>query len=587
MKQLILCLVSFFYLCSCSFIYGQQISSETHNQKGFENLTGKTFYELTNYFSHTVEIDPKETNKELQLLLDKAMTNGNIALQADLLFIKAMVSLRVFIPSEYEVAIQNYDLFVVNNPGEYPYLGKQKMLKAYLSFYKGIWTESLTLFEEASALAKKENDLLINAISNQHAAYISTYTGEQKTGLSKLKNIFYELDNNPENFESFRKDIPLIKIKTLELICRFYWFNNTAEIDSLSKYSDYYKKRIRLVNEPLEYPRMYITVAYTAVLKKDFESAKKYLDSVSNEETRIRKYSFTNLVQSEIYFHEKKYKEGIELREIFGNADSIPKSHHPWLKYDFKFLAKSYKMLGEYERSNYYYEHFEKANTGFDKIMDSVSLSIRKREVAEFKKELEALQVEKESKDSILKYLVFAGSLTILGLLILLFRFYKLKNKNEEQFLELLKHVEKLEEHKKTINPNKNKDIEEKKISNPVNEETTASILEGLEKLEQQLYFLKQECSAYTMAKKLKTNTSYLSKVIKSQYLKKFNTYINDLRMNYAVVKLKNDRRFRAYSIQSIAEELGYKSADSFTKYFKKHTGLLPSFYIKKLNTME
>ena len=107
-----------------------------------------------------------------------------------------------------------------------------------------------------------------------------------------------------------------------------------------------------------------------------------------------------------------------------------------------------------------------------------------------------------------------------------------------------------------------------------------------MEKLKEQKYFLKQECNSYNVAKKIKTNTSYLSKVINSHFQKNFNTYINDLRINYAIVRLKNDSRFRSFSIQSIAEELGYKSADSFTKYFKQDTGLNPSFYIKQLNTL-
>jgi AraC-like DNA-binding protein len=40
----------------------------------------------------------------------------------------------------------------------------------------------------------------------------------------------------------------------------------------------------------------------------------------------------------------------------------------------------------------------------------------------------------------------------------------------------------------------------------------------------------------------------------------------------------------RAFSIQAIAEELDYKSANSFAQYFKIHPGLNPSFCIKKLN---
>lgn len=117
-----------------------------------------------------------------------------------------------------------------------------------------------------------------------------------------------------------------------------------------------------------------------------------------------------------------------------------------------------------------------------------------------------------------------------------------------------------------------------------IKNEIVTKIIKGLKKLEEEQYFLKTECSAYNTAKKIKTNTSYLSKTIKSHYKKTFNDYINNLRINYVMNKLESDRRFRSFSIQSITEELGYKSTDSFTKYFKLHTGMLPSTYIKKLN---
>ena len=116
--------------------------------------------------------------------------------------------------------------------------------------------------------------------------------------------------------------------------------------------------------------------------------------------------------------------------------------------------------------------------------------------------------------------------------------------------------------------------------------EVTAQILEGLKKLEEKEYFLKQDCNSYNVAKKINTNTSYLSKVVNSHYGKNFNTYINDLRINYTILRLKNDVFFRSFSIQAIAEEVGYKSADSFTKYFKKDTGLNPSFYIKNIKNV-
>jgi YesN/AraC family two-component response regulator len=111
-------------------------------------------------------------------------------------------------------------------------------------------------------------------------------------------------------------------------------------------------------------------------------------------------------------------------------------------------------------------------------------------------------------------------------------------------------------------------------------------ILSKIEYLEEKKYYLKQECTMHNMAKRLKTNTSYLSSIINNHLNKTFSNYINELRINYAILELKNNKRLRSYSVKAISEEIGYKSADSFSKYFKEATGLTPSVYIKKISTL-
>lgn len=139
---------------------------------------------------------------------------------------------------------------------------------------------------------------------------------------------------------------------------------------------------------------------------------------------------------------------------------------------------------------------------------------------------------------------------------------------------------------KKRIAPSKNLEINSEKIpqkSINVKEETIQHIINGLQKLASEKYFLSSNCNAYNTAKKINTNTTYLSKVINSHYNKSFNTYINEFRIQYILDKLKSEKHYRSYSIQSLSEEVGYKSPDSFTKAFKIYTGFLPSVYIKNI----
>jgi YesN/AraC family two-component response regulator len=78
-------------------------------------------------------------------------------------------------------------------------------------------------------------------------------------------------------------------------------------------------------------------------------------------------------------------------------------------------------------------------------------------------------------------------------------------------------------------------------------------------------------------------NTKYLSAVIRKHKNFNFNQYINHLRINYIVDKLKNDPQYRKYKINHLAEITGYSSHSAFSLEFKKITGIHPSAFIKAL----
>ena len=181
-------------------------------------------------------------------------------------------------------------------------------------------------------------------------------------------------------------------------------------------------------------------------------------------------------------------------------------------------------------------------------------------------------------------------------LLILFIRNKNIEKKNKRLFNNLMDKIKTFEAQELKTEPllkiagrglinageDKLEDKEEEAISN-ITDDKVNEILEKLKKLETKHYFLKQNCTLHNTAKKLKTNTSYLSKIINAHLGKNFSAYINELRINYAIIELKQNKRLRAYTIKAIAEELGYKKSGAFSKYFKDATGITPSVYIKNL----
>jgi len=97
--------------------------------------------------------------------------------------------------------------------------------------------------------------------------------------------------------------------------------------------------------------------------------------------------------------------------------------------------------------------------------------------------------------------------------------------------------------------------------------------------------FLNPNISLASSAKELKTNSTYLSKVINQKEGKNFANYINDLRIDYVTKMLNEDPKYRLYSVVAIAKEAGFNNAKSFSRAFLKRTGEHASVFIKKLDS--
>lgn len=113
------------------------------------------------------------------------------------------------------------------------------------------------------------------------------------------------------------------------------------------------------------------------------------------------------------------------------------------------------------------------------------------------------------------------------------------------------------------------------------------SIMEKLDAFETTHGYTDNKITLYSLAKQLETNSAYLSKVVNAYKNKNFAAYLNELRVDYAIEKLKTDAMFRRYVVKTIAYEVGFNSPESFSKTFYRKTGIYPSYFIKQLNNQE
>lgn len=101
--------------------------------------------------------------------------------------------------------------------------------------------------------------------------------------------------------------------------------------------------------------------------------------------------------------------------------------------------------------------------------------------------------------------------------------------------------------------------------------------------LEKEKIYKQKDLSASKLSKKLRTNTSYLSSIINNRFEESFKSLINHYRINEAR-RLLVLPEYANYSIEGIAEEVGYQSRSTFYQSFKQITGLTPTQYIENIS---
>lgn len=111
-------------------------------------------------------------------------------------------------------------------------------------------------------------------------------------------------------------------------------------------------------------------------------------------------------------------------------------------------------------------------------------------------------------------------------------------------------------------------------------ENVEQEIIKGLKKFEEKEKFRNPNLTAAMLAVSLNTNTTYLTIAIKKNKGANFNSYINELRINYICQKIKKYPNYCNYKMSYLAEDCGFISHSSFSTIFKKVTGIPPSEFL-------
>ena len=497
-----------------------------------------------------------------------------------------------------------------------------KINKANYLFNEFDFQEALTLYEECTILSKKLNDT--NAYN-----YISIKKG----------SIAYELERYQEALKIYKENlskkgfdiVSQLDIK-LGLVKTYINLNKQDSAYVFIKSGIAESQKNNLKEHEIHFLAQ---LGLIYIDKKDFSNAKFTFDKALIIAQKIESKNLIteiNIRISKLYSLQKDYNKAIDLLKSIIKDETQSNIPAENLSEIYYLLAENYKSIENYSESNYYYSQFiEKSKKIGEKRIEAID-HLHKIDINESK--------ERETEQKNQKWILLVST-AILMLLFIGFYFKRRKEgiQNQVKFEELLLKIQNFENQNTkateeiqqnhiiannndqiaenetdhleeeefeselvqnsivTINTespdelvteHENADVEEVNSSNfIIKDATRTEILDKLIKLEEKKLFLKQDFTLHNVAKRLKTNTAYLSKIVNSELDKNFSSYVNELRINYIVIELKNNSKLRSYSINAIAEEIGYKSPESFTKYFKIATGISPSIYIKKINQMK
>ena len=458
-------------------------------------------------------------------------------------------------------------LVITKDINHYVYPGYGYMVKGMTYHDLGFYKESLKNYLIAEKYANNNNN-------KQHLFYI-------KEGIAHLRRI---LGNHKEAISIYKTIIEESKKHTDAYLVLLYSLSgcyiDINELDSALVFNKIGRKESLVKRDTYRYYNFVKQTGYIASLKGNYKNA---LDS-------INKGALQDWVPSDFfntYYHKGNIFYKIKKEEkafyYFKKADSIfdanPDDVYPYIRATQEYLLKYYGKKKDFENQLKYIDRLLRVDSILDSYRENINKNIdreydRPRLLAEKQTIIDSL--EKDNKQS--NYAIWGLIGLSILILTLTIRFYYLQHQYKIRFNRLIKDTTKENTLEKT---------EEKEALDGISEHIITSVLNQLKTFEDEAQFLDKTITLANLSKRFNTNSSYLSKIVNHYNNKNFNSYLTELRINHCIEQLQTNKTLRTYTIKAIAEEVGFKNSESFSKAFFKTTGIYPSYFVKQIEKQE
>ncbi|RZS93872.1 AraC family transcriptional regulator [Aquimarina brevivitae] len=419
---------------------------------------------------------------------------------------------------------------------------------------------------------------------NHNIGAIRVRSGEYKKALEAFKITLDHYQNNPEKIIEEQNNYHV----TLFSIANAYRRLKMPD-------SAFYFTKIGLDNLKEKNLNYYNYLLTNTILKIKFNHDKqdflnKRLDSIIQFYSKNKKRTDPNIAFAYFYLGKLLLKQNDTIKAIanFKKIDSLFKVHndiHPELRPTYEYLINFNKRNGNIKNELKYVKTLLKVDSTLNENYRHLDTKIYKEyetpRLIEQKNKLISLMQQKSNVATII--IVSLSIILFLSIILIAFN-YRKRRIYHQRYIELIEKNKKLQltnEDREQANTKKNESTSNLLSSIP--EEIVSKVKDEIKKFIEEKKFTDCNLTSTTLASKFGTNTKYLSLIIKSETGKTFTKFLNDLRIEYALKKIQNDSTFRKFTIQAIAEECGFNTAEVFSKHFFKKTGIYPSYFIKKL----
>ncbi len=452
------------------------------------------------------------------------------------------------------------------------------------SVYKSIGDYEKVLDNYLAALEKSKEvkNLDFYYITMHNIGLLKEETGEIKEAIK----IFKEVLEHEENKHVHRKSTDINhkgRLTTMLVLANAYRKN--LKLDSASFYN---KKGVKesLENDLSIYNSFVLNEGINLFYKKEYEAG---LDSIQKAIAFVPEDGTFNkefLIQG--YLHLAKTYHVLNEKELFlkylFQIDEYYK-RDKFVSYGvrnaYEMLVNHYKSIDNQTNQLFYINRLfsvdSTLNKNYKNLSKKIVLEYDTPELLQQKEKIIAtLEAEKSTNTT---------QITVISLFLVLSLggagyYYRNQQVYKKRFLQLLD-----TKNTPVVTPVK-KETTKDKVAVTISDETRDHLLTQLQRFEDRHDYLKSRINSKDLAKSFGSNSSYLSIVVNTYKQKSFSQYINDLRIEYVVVRLQTDTKFRKYTIKAIAQEIGFNTAEAFAKKFYKNTGIYPSYFIKQLEAL-